>query len=57
MAVRHILKDGTEVASVAGRVIRQEEFPALYEVIGRIGNGKKKAPEKEPVREEKKETA
>ena len=55
MAVRHILKDGTEVESIAGRVIRQEEFPALYEVIGRIG--KKKAPEKEPAREEKKETA
>ena len=55
MAVRHILKDGTEVASVAGRVIRQEDFPVLYEIIGKIGRKAKEA--QKEAREEKKETA
>lgn len=34
--IRHILKDGTEVADVAGKVIKAEEHTVLYEVINRI---------------------
>lgn len=47
MAVRHILKDGTEVESIAGRVIRQEDFRELYRVIDRIGKKEKKGKDKE----------
>ena len=36
MAVRHILKDGTEVADITGIVIRQSEFPTLYNTINSI---------------------
>lgn len=34
--IRHILKDGREVDSIAGTVIRQQDFAHLYEVVGRI---------------------
>ena len=34
--VRHFLKDGTEVQSVAGRVIPVSEFPELNGVIRAI---------------------
>lgn len=36
MAIRHILRDGTEVADVTGRVIRLNEFGAAYAVIREI---------------------
>ena len=34
--VRHILKDGTEVGTVAGIVIEADEYPTIKEVIRRI---------------------
>lgn len=36
MAIRHILRDGTEVADVTGRVIRPSEFGTAYAVIREI---------------------
>lgn len=41
MMVRHILKDGTEVKDIKGKVIKASEFRTLYEVINRIQKGKK----------------
>lgn len=34
--IKHVLKDGTKVDSIAGRVIKQEDFKHLYQVIERI---------------------
>ena len=34
--IRHILKDGTEVDSVEGKVIKSDDFRTMYEVIIRI---------------------
>lgn len=34
--VRHILKDGTEVESVSGRVLKISEFTELYNIIRAI---------------------
>lgn len=34
--IHHILKDGTEVDDITGKVIKAEDFPVLYEVINRI---------------------
>lgn len=34
--IRHVLKDGTAVASIDGHVIKADQFPVLYEVINRI---------------------
>lgn len=42
MAIRHILRDGTEVADVTGRVIRLNEFGAAYAVIREIYRKEKK---------------
>ena len=39
ITIRHVLKDGTEVDSIEGHVISGDEFPQLYEVIGRIVKG------------------
>lgn len=36
MKVRHVLKDGTEVPSVEGKVIKADDFRTMYEVIIRI---------------------
>jgi hypothetical protein len=36
ITIKHILKDGTEVPDIAGRVIKADEFPVLYEVVNRI---------------------
>lgn len=45
VTVRHILSDGREVASIAGRLIRREDAPAAYALIDRInkenGGGKR----------------
>ena len=38
--IHHVLKDGTEVESIEGHVIKAEEFQVLYEVINRINNRK-----------------
>lgn len=43
MMVRHILKDGTEVKDIKGKVIKASEFRTLYEVINRIQKGQKDA--------------
>lgn len=40
--VHHVLKDGTKVDDVAGRVIEAEEHTVLYEVINRINEGRSK---------------
>ena len=42
MAIRHILRDGTEVADVTGRVIRLNEFGTVYAVIREINRKEKK---------------
>lgn len=34
--IRHILKDGTEVNSIKGVVIKADQFPQVYRVIERI---------------------
>ncbi len=36
MAITHILKDGTKVADISGKVIEAKEHRLLYEVINRI---------------------
>lgn len=36
ITIHHVLKNGTEVDSVEGKVIRADEFGLLYEVISRI---------------------
>lgn len=37
--IRHVLKDGTEVKTIEGRLIKADDFRQLYEVIGRIQKG------------------
>ena len=34
--IRHILKDGTKVDSIEGRVIKADQFETLYAIIDRI---------------------
>lgn len=34
--IKHILKNGTEVDDITGKVIKADEHPVLYEVINRI---------------------
>lgn len=36
MAVRHFLKDGTEVKTISGRVIKEKDFETLYRIIRSI---------------------
>lgn len=36
MMIYHVLKDGTVVPDVEGKVIKADEFTLLYEVISRI---------------------
>ena len=38
MKVRNILKDGTEVSTVAGKVIKADECPIATRVIERMKN-------------------
>lgn len=40
ITIHHVLKDGTEVDSIEGHVIKADEFSTLYEVINRISNRK-----------------
>lgn len=34
--IKHFLKDGTQVESVAGIVIKREDFPQLYKLMDRM---------------------
>ena len=52
MTVRHILRDGTEVADVTGRVIRLNEFEAAYAVIREIYRKEKKNEGIQGIRQE-----
>lgn len=36
ITIKHILKDGTEVADITGKVIKAKDHELLYEVINRI---------------------
>ena len=31
--ITHVLKDGTVTDSIAGKVIRSDEFPVLYKIL------------------------
>lgn len=39
MAVIHILKDGTQVDSIRGHVVKMEDAEPLYRMIHSINNG------------------
>lgn len=44
--IHHVLKDGTQVDDVSGRMIKAADYPVLYEVINRINKaGDKKQDE------------
>lgn len=45
--IKHVLKDGREIESVAGIVIRQKDFPHVYRVIERIETNCNKDKEKQ----------
>ena len=34
--IKHVLKNGQQVDSVAGIILKQEDFPALYKLISQI---------------------
>lgn len=34
--IKHVLKDGRQVDTVEGHVIKADQYPVLYEVINRI---------------------
>jgi len=34
--IKHLLKDGTQIDDIAGKVIKASDFPVLYEVVNRI---------------------
>lgn len=36
--VKHFLADGTEVSSVAGKVIKADEYPMIYKILERTKN-------------------
>ncbi|WP_298535752.1 hypothetical protein [uncultured Methanobrevibacter sp.] len=36
VTIKHILKDGTQIDDIAGKVIKADQFPVLYEAINRI---------------------
>lgn len=40
--IKHILKNGTEVDDITGKVIKADEHPVLYEVINRINEKEQK---------------
>ena len=40
ITIHHVLKDGREVDSIEGHVIKADEFSMLYEVVSRINNRK-----------------
>ena len=38
--VKHVLKDGTVLDDITGHVVKMEEIPQIYEILGRIEKGK-----------------
>lgn len=34
--IHHLLKDGTQIDDIAGKVIKAKDYPVLYEVVNRI---------------------
>lgn len=40
MAIKHVLKDGTELDDITGFVVCKENNPKVYEILGRIKEGK-----------------
>ena len=39
--VKHILKDGTVLDNISGHVVKIEDVPQFYEILGRIEKGKR----------------
>lgn len=37
--IRHILKDGSRVSSIAGMVIQSDEYQSIYRILEKIGGG------------------
>lgn len=37
--IRHVLKDGSMVSSIAGMVIRSDEYESIYRILEKIGGG------------------
>lgn len=46
MTIIHELQDGTQLESIAGRVIKPQDAPCVYQLINRINAGKEKGNEK-----------
>ena len=40
--VRHVLKDGKEVKSISGHVIKIDDAQSIYQIIDRINERKRK---------------
>lgn len=38
ITIKHVLKDGTQVESIEGKVIKADQHELLYEAIKRISN-------------------
>lgn len=36
VTIKHVLKNGTQVDDIAGKVIKADQFSVLYEVVNRI---------------------
>lgn len=36
MAIKHVMKDGTCLDDITGHVVKMEEIPQIYEILGRI---------------------
>lgn len=36
ITIKHVLKDGTQVESIDGKVIKADQFDVLYETINRM---------------------
>jgi hypothetical protein len=36
ITIKHVLKDGTQVESIDGKVIKADQFSVLYETINRM---------------------
>ena len=54
VTVRHFLKDGTEVDSVEGRVVKYEDCPGAYHVLDSIN---KRLAKERPIHKEGKQHA
>jgi hypothetical protein len=36
VTIKHVLKDGTQVDDITGKVIKADQYPVLYEAINRM---------------------